>query len=247
MRNYKALKRAQSAIQNPYRIHTLTNLSKWIDSWIRLARLQPSISRFAARFGSGSRTGRIFLSDLPEHGEVARVCEEYIRGKTGLSRKHQRAGGQWTVPPSGSCHKPCWSTINRERGSRRLLPKHAISSLCVLQDVHICSFGPFRPFTGVHMTAQISIPVHRRLNSKIFREVQTKEKYRYCASGATGEDQIFLWSIAISSGGRSRKSASNAKTSVIVTRRPSAQLSSNPDVANTRKPRHNTAVVVHNA
>ena len=59
--------------------------------------------------------------------------------------------------------------------------------------------------------------------------------------------QGFLRSIAISRGGRSRKSARSAKPSVIATMRPRDQLISNPEEANTRKPSDRTAVVVHSA
>ncbi len=54
-------------------------------------------------------------------------------------------------------------------------------------------------------------------------------------------------STAISSVGRSRKSAANARRIVIVTRSPSDQLTSNPDVANAMKPADRTTVVVSNA
>ena len=54
-------------------------------------------------------------------------------------------------------------------------------------------------------------------------------------------------STAISSVGRSRKSAASARRIVIVTRSPSDQLTSNPDVANVMKPAARTTVVVSNA
>ena len=65
--------------------------------------------------------------------------------------------------------------------------------------------------------------------------------------GETNAPRQSLRSRSISRGGSSRKSARSAKTSVIATIRPSAQLTSNPDEANTRKPSDKTAVVVHRA
>ena len=52
-------------------------------------------------------------------------------------------------------------------------------------------------------------------------------------------------SMASSSVGSRRKSAARARMIVMVTRIPSAQLTSNPDDANTRKPAERTAVVVN--
>ena len=66
-------------------------------------------------------------------------------------------------------------------------------------------------------------------------------------AGETSAHHNSFRSRAISSVGRSRKSARSAKTSVIPTRRPSDQLSSNPEKANTRKPNDKTVVVVHSA
>ena len=60
-------------------------------------------------------------------------------------------------------------------------------------------------------------------------------------------DHDFLRSMAISSVGRRKKSATSAKMSVIATRTPSTQLTSNPDAANTRNPPDRTTVVVHSA
>ena len=57
----------------------------------------------------------------------------------------------------------------------------------------------------------------------------------------------FLRSNAISRGGKSRKSARKANMIVMATSIPSAQLTSNPDAANTRNPADNTAVVVPKA
>ena len=71
----------------------------------------------------------------------------------------------------------------------------------------------------------------------------TREKRQHWSCG----NHEFLRSMAISSVGRSKKSAASAKRIVIVTKSPSAQLTSNPDVANTRKPADKTALVVHNA
>ena len=72
-------------------------------------------------------------------------------------------------------------------------------------------------------------------------------RHARACSNRQDRGQALFRSRSIRRGGRNRKSARSAKDIVSETRSPRAQLTSNPDEANTRNPRTSTTVVVKSA